>query len=157
MDSKLEQCVCVKFCFKSGYTATDMFKLLQKVYGCECLSCTTIFEWSISFATVMCLLMMIQEGGDPALPKQLKTTKLCTQHWYKIIVVRSECTLNVLTLIKKPCVQFSLQISVKKKRCAYVLFHMCWWQKSKRSVWLLLRILTGIIHYNQPTQQAKAK
>ncbi len=45
MDLKLEQCICVKFCFKSGYTATDTFKLLQKVYNHECLPHTTVFEW----------------------------------------------------------------------------------------------------------------
>ncbi len=45
LDSKLEQCVCVKFCFKSSYTAIDTFELFQKAYGCKCLSHTMVFEW----------------------------------------------------------------------------------------------------------------
>ncbi len=41
MDSKLEQRVC----FKTGYTATDMYKLLQKAHGRECLLHTMVFKW----------------------------------------------------------------------------------------------------------------
>ena len=38
----MEQRISVKFCGKS---ATEMYDLLKKVYGYECLSCTQVFEW----------------------------------------------------------------------------------------------------------------
>jgi len=41
----MEQCVNVKFCVKLGKSATEMYDLLKKVSGDECLSRTQVFEW----------------------------------------------------------------------------------------------------------------
>ena len=41
----LEERVCVKFCFKLGKTATEMWKMLQQAFGDECMSQTQCFEW----------------------------------------------------------------------------------------------------------------
>ena len=41
----VEQRVNVKFCVKLGKSATEMYDLLKKVYGDECLSRTQVFEW----------------------------------------------------------------------------------------------------------------
>ena len=35
----------MKFCVKLGKSATEMYDLLKKIYGDECLSCTQVFEW----------------------------------------------------------------------------------------------------------------
>jgi hypothetical protein len=47
MNNSEEQrvCVCVKFCFKLGKTATEMWKLLQQAFGDECMSQMQCFEW----------------------------------------------------------------------------------------------------------------
>jgi len=42
---KVEQCVNAKFCVKRGKYATEMYDMLKKVYGDECLSCNQVFEW----------------------------------------------------------------------------------------------------------------
>ncbi len=78
MYSKLEQHVGLKFCFKSGYAATDTFKLLQKAYSCECLSCTMVFKW-FGWFCASCL-MTIQERADHTPANQLKRLKLSIRH-----------------------------------------------------------------------------
>jgi hypothetical protein len=40
LSSKVEQCVNVKFCVRTGKSATETYNLLKKVYGDECLSRT---------------------------------------------------------------------------------------------------------------------
>ncbi len=45
METHCEQRTVIKFCFKNESTATETFKMLQKVYGNECLSCTNVFKW----------------------------------------------------------------------------------------------------------------
>jgi hypothetical protein len=42
-------CVCVKFCFKLGKTATETWKMLQQAFGDECMSQTQCFEWYSRF------------------------------------------------------------------------------------------------------------
>jgi hypothetical protein len=44
-------CVCVKFCFRLGITATEMWKMLQQAFGDECMSRTQCFEWYSRFKT----------------------------------------------------------------------------------------------------------
>ena len=41
----VEQRVNVKFCVKLGKSATEMYDMLKKEYGDECLSRTEVFEW----------------------------------------------------------------------------------------------------------------
>ena len=41
----VEQRANVKFCVKLGKSTTEMYDLLKKVYGDECLSRTQVFEW----------------------------------------------------------------------------------------------------------------
>ena len=41
----VEQSVKVEFCVKFGEIAAEMYDLLKKIYGDECLSCTQVFEW----------------------------------------------------------------------------------------------------------------
>ena len=45
----MEQRVNVKFCVKLGKSATEMYDLLKKFYGDECLSCTQVFGWFKGF------------------------------------------------------------------------------------------------------------
>jgi len=40
----VQQCINVKFCVKLGKFVTEMYDLLEKVYGDECLSSTQVFE-----------------------------------------------------------------------------------------------------------------
>ncbi len=44
METHREQWAAIKFCFKNELTVTEMFKMLQKVYTNEYLSCTNIFK-----------------------------------------------------------------------------------------------------------------
>jgi len=46
-----EQCVCVKFCFEFGKTATETWKMLQQGFGDECMSRMQCFEWYSCFKT----------------------------------------------------------------------------------------------------------
>lgn len=45
----MEQRAAIKFCFKSGKTASETFEMMQKAYGSECLSRSKVFEWFSRF------------------------------------------------------------------------------------------------------------
>jgi len=44
-----EQRICIKFCFKIGKTATEMYQLLQQAYGEDAMDCTHVFDWFRQF------------------------------------------------------------------------------------------------------------
>jgi hypothetical protein len=39
----MEQRANIKFCFKTGKTATEIFQLIKQVYGDSALSCAQVF------------------------------------------------------------------------------------------------------------------
>lgn len=45
MESYLEQRYAIKFCFKSGKTATETYQMMQNAYGDDCLSRSNVFLW----------------------------------------------------------------------------------------------------------------
>lgn len=45
MDEKSEQRACVKFCFKTGKTASETYELLKTAFGDKCLSRSNVFIW----------------------------------------------------------------------------------------------------------------
>jgi hypothetical protein len=49
MDSKIEQCVCIKFCMKLGKSATETLEMLCEAFGEHSLSWTVVFEWHSHF------------------------------------------------------------------------------------------------------------
>ena len=40
-----EQCICIKFCFKIGKTATETYQLLQQAYGKDAVGRIQVFDW----------------------------------------------------------------------------------------------------------------
>jgi hypothetical protein len=49
MDSKNEQRVAIKFCFRAGLSATETSVLVQKAYGNEALNRSNVFRWYSPF------------------------------------------------------------------------------------------------------------
>jgi hypothetical protein len=49
----MEQIVNIKFCFRTGKTATETFQLIKQAYGDNAVSCTWVFlmafEWFKQF------------------------------------------------------------------------------------------------------------
>ena len=45
MCESTEQRICIKFCFKTGKTATKTYQLLQQAYGEDAMGRTQVFEW----------------------------------------------------------------------------------------------------------------
>ena len=45
MCESTEQCICIKFCFKIGKTATETYQLLQQAYGEDAMGRTQVFDW----------------------------------------------------------------------------------------------------------------
>ncbi|KAJ4427722.1 hypothetical protein ANN_25374 [Periplaneta americana] len=44
MDKKTKQ-VCIKFCFKTGKSASETYELLKTAFGDKCLSRSNVFIW----------------------------------------------------------------------------------------------------------------
>ena len=66
----VEQCISVKFCVKLGKFTTEMYDLLKKVFGDECLSHSQVFEWFKRFKEGR------EEIGDDQLPGRPSTSKM---------------------------------------------------------------------------------
>jgi hypothetical protein len=49
MDGGNEQRGAIKFCFKTGLSATETLKLVQKAYGSEALNRSNVFRWYSRF------------------------------------------------------------------------------------------------------------
>ena len=49
MEGKVQQCVCVDFCFRLGKTGAETYKMLQVAFGESCLSRSQTFEWYSRF------------------------------------------------------------------------------------------------------------
>jgi len=46
---KVQQRVCIDFCFRLGKTGAEMYKMLQAAFGESCLSRSKTFEWYSHF------------------------------------------------------------------------------------------------------------
>ncbi|EGI62944.1 FLJ37770-like protein [Acromyrmex echinatior] len=49
MTEKVEQRICIKFCFKLEKTCAETIEMLQKAFGDECMGKTQIKEWYKQF------------------------------------------------------------------------------------------------------------
>ena len=44
-----EQCVCIKFCFKLGKTATECYEMLKTAFAEQAMGCSQTFQWFSRF------------------------------------------------------------------------------------------------------------
>jgi len=49
MEEKVQQRVCISFCFCLGKTGAETYKMLQAAFGESCLSRSKTFEWYSHF------------------------------------------------------------------------------------------------------------
>ena len=45
MEEKVQQRVCIDFCFRLGKTGAETYEMLQAAFGESCLSQSKTFEW----------------------------------------------------------------------------------------------------------------
>ena len=48
-EDTLEEWYAIKFCFKLGKNATEMYGMLQTAFGASCMSRASVFEWHKRF------------------------------------------------------------------------------------------------------------
>ena len=48
-EDTLEEQYAIKFCFKLGKNATEMYGMLQTAYGPSCMNRASVFEWHKRF------------------------------------------------------------------------------------------------------------
>ncbi len=70
-----EQQTAIKFRFKNELTATEMFKMLQKAYGNECLSRINVLEWCGKFYDGRESMVDDTRMGRPEPVKHLNTSQ----------------------------------------------------------------------------------
>ena len=63
MCESTEQCICIKFCFKIGITATETYQLLQQAYGEDTVGRTQVFG-SVDLKRVEPPLKVTPAWGD---------------------------------------------------------------------------------------------
>ena len=85
----VEQRVNVKCCVKLGKSTTEMYDLLKKVYGDECLSRTQVFEWFKRFKEGR------EEIGDNQRPGHPSTSKTDANIEKVSEIVQQNCRLSI--------------------------------------------------------------
>jgi hypothetical protein len=63
----MKQRAVIKFCVKLKKTATETFEMLKSMYGEDCLSRTSVFEWHIRFKEAQKVTLQ-KLGVKPMLP-----------------------------------------------------------------------------------------
>ncbi len=82
METHHEQRMTITFCFKNELTATEAFKMLQKVYGNECLSRMN--------AMAERAWMMIREWGTSEPVEHRNTSQKYALLWQMTNIQQSE-------------------------------------------------------------------
>ena len=66
MCESTEQCICIKFCFKIGKTATETYQLLQQAYGEDAVGRTQVFDWFRRFKECRTSVESDPRSGRPS-------------------------------------------------------------------------------------------
>ena len=48
-EDTLKERYAIKFCFKLGKNATEMYEMLQTAFGASCMNRASVFEWNKRF------------------------------------------------------------------------------------------------------------
>ena len=70
MDETSKQRACVKFCFKTGKTVSETYKLLKTAFGDKCLSRSNVFVWFDRFKNGR---KSVEDDPRPGRPSTSKT------------------------------------------------------------------------------------
>jgi hypothetical protein len=77
MEEKVQQHVCIDFCFRLGKTGAETYEMLQAAFGGSCLSRSKTFEWySHSKVDADPLMMTSAQAGIPP-PTPRKPRHVC--------------------------------------------------------------------------------
>jgi transposase len=77
-DFDIEQRAAIKFCFKLGQSASEIYELLQKAYGSDSLSRSMTFEWFKLFRESRESLEDDERSGRPTTSRNEQTIeKVC--------------------------------------------------------------------------------
>jgi hypothetical protein len=69
VDGKIEQCVCIKFCVKSGKFASETLEMLCEAFGEHSLNWPTVFEWHLHFKADRVSFEEDERSGHPSTSK----------------------------------------------------------------------------------------
>jgi len=70
MEEKVQQRVCIDFCFRLGKTGAETNEMLQAAFGESCLSRLKTFEWYSSFKSGC---RSFEDGPRPGRPSTSHT------------------------------------------------------------------------------------
>jgi hypothetical protein len=73
---KMEERAAIKFCVQLKNTATETFEVLNKAYGEECLSRTSVFECHRRFKEGRELLQDDEQKGHPSISRTEESTEV---------------------------------------------------------------------------------
>ena len=71
-EDTLEERYAIKFCFKLGKNATEMYGMLQTAFGASCMNRASVFEWHKRFKGVCERCRRSKEVRTPELIGQIK-------------------------------------------------------------------------------------
>jgi hypothetical protein len=80
MDSKIEQCVCNKFCVKLGKSDTETLEIIREAFGEHSLSWAAVFEWHSCFKASRVSVEDDERSGQPSTSKTTENVEKIRTH-----------------------------------------------------------------------------
>ena len=71
MTEKLDQRICIKFCFRLGKTSSETIQMMQEAFGNECMIKKRIKEWYNRFKGSRTSIDSDSRSGRPSTTKTL--------------------------------------------------------------------------------------
>ncbi|KAG5336104.1 GVQW3 protein, partial [Acromyrmex heyeri] len=81
MTEKVEQRICIKFCFKLENTCAETIEMLQKAFGDECMGKTQIKEWYKRFKNGRTSVDNDSRSGSKDATNRMTKNKPSAEKW----------------------------------------------------------------------------
>ena len=75
-EDTLEERYAIKFCFKLGRNATEMYEMLQTAFGASCMNRAWVFEWHKRFKEGR---ESVRDDDECGRSKEVNTPELISQ------------------------------------------------------------------------------
>jgi len=102
MEEKLQQRVCIDFCFRLGKTGAETYEMLQAAFGGSCLCWSKTFEWYFRFKSGR---WSFEDDPHPGRPSTSHTEETVARVWE---IIRADRRLTIREVAEEARIAFGM-------------------------------------------------